>query len=517
MEVNIESPLKRIVKGTTILFIGTFLGMFLAFVSRILMARYLTVAEYGMFSIGYAILSIAIMFSLLGLDHGVIRQIGFYRGKRDLKKVRMIVYSAIQISFIISVAVFLLLFISSDFIALNLFHDANVAPILRILSIGIPFLALIMIFVSIYVGFEKATVKTYFQDLLINIIFILFLISILILNLSFINVIYGYVLSIIITFLLITIFIMKISPLKLGKKPMSISHMRKELLIFSLPLLAVKMYAMIMAWTDTIMLGYYRGVDDVGKYNAALLIARAVPIVLSCMMYIYIPIISKLHSQGQSREIKRTYAITTKWVFFVTFPFFLVVILFPKASLNFLFGTRYTGAYLSLQILAFGFFVHVFLGLNSSTLLSLGETRFLMWSSIISTIVNIILNITLIFWMGIIGAALATALSLIFINILISIKCYRKYDIHPFTRNYLKPILASILAIFPVYLISKYLSGIIYIWMLPLLFILFLILYCLSILFTKSFDREDVMIIHMIESKLHINLKTLKNILRRFL
>ncbi|UCE75381.1 MAG: polysaccharide biosynthesis C-terminal domain-containing protein, partial [Methanomassiliicoccales archaeon] len=154
--------------------------------------------------------------------------------------------------------------------------------------------------------------------------------------------------------------------------------------------------------------------------------------------------------------------------------------------------------------------------LNSSTLLSLGETKFLMWSSIVSSVVNIILNITLIFWMGMIGAAIATTLSLILVNILISLKCHKKYRINPFTRNYLKPIIASILAIIPVYILAKYLIGTVSIWMIPMLFIFFLVIYSLSILFTKSFDREDMMIINSIENKLQINLDFIKRVLRRF-
>jgi hypothetical protein len=54
-------------------------------------------------------------------------------------------------------------------------------------------------------------------------------------------------------------------------------------------------------------------------------------------------------------------------------------------------------------------------------------------------------------------------------------------------------------------------------WMLPLLFILFFVIYSISLLLTKSFDSEDIMILLEIEKRMGINLKTIKKILKRFM
>jgi hypothetical protein len=53
-------------------------------------------------------------------------------------------------------------------------------------------------------------------------------------------------------------------------------------------------------------------------------------------------------------------------------------------------------------------------------------------------------------------------------------------------------------------------------WMLPLLFIFFAVLYGLSLLFTKSFDQEDINMLLTIEKKMGINFRRTKNLLRRF-
>jgi len=47
-------------------------------------------------------------------------------------------------------------------------------------------------------------------------------------------------------------------------------------------------------------------------------------------------------------------------------------------------------------------------------------------------------------------------------------------------------------------------------------FLTFVVIYALSLLVTKSFDKEDIMILLSIENRLGVNLSWLKNILKKF-
>jgi O-antigen/teichoic acid export membrane protein len=185
--------------------------------------------------------------------------------------------------------------------------------------------------------------------------------------------------------------------------------------------------------------------------------------------------------------------------------------------LDFLFGYKYIGASIVLQILVIGFFIHTFLGPNGSTLLVMGETKVLMRYALISPLVNIILNIALIPTIGVIGAAIASAISLIIANGLISTHLYKSTRIHPFTKNYLKPIGVSFLIVISIYLITRNIFVIIPFWSLPVLFALFLLVYGISLLLTKSFDKEDIIMLLLIEKRLGVNLTRFKNFLRRFI
>ena len=520
MSEIVNQSLQKIAKGTSIVFIGTIIGMLLGFVSRIIIVRYITQSEYGIFSLALVLTSIFVTISTLGLQEGSTRYIACFRGKKEEGKVRGVISSSIKIALIASIIFSLILFLSSDTISTNIFHSSELSTPLKIFSAAIPFTVLIGIFTSLFRGFDRVEPNVYFQNILRSVIYISFLAGAILLGLSFLGVLYAYLASIVITCIAFAIYAIKKLPLptfsvkKEAGADTAINPIGKELLLFSFPLLAVAMLSMVMSWTDTLMLGYFKTPDIVGLYNGALPLAHLIPITLSSAGFIYVPIISGLYSKRLMGEMKRTYQILTKWIFSGTIPLFFILFLFPETVLNFLFGIDYIQAASALRILAFGFMFHAFLGLNGISLMVMGKTRFLMLVSLVGAISNIVLNAAWIPIFGIAGAAFASLTSYCATNILSSTKLYQLSKIHPFTRNYVKPIGISIILLGLLYAFTSYLK--VEFWMLPPLLFLFLFGYGLLLLLTRSFDREDIDMILAIEKKAGVNATSIKKILKRF-
>ena len=524
MSEIVNQSLQKIAKGTSIIFTGTIIGMLLGFVSRIIIVRYITQSEYGIYSLALVLTSIFVTISTLGLQEGSTRYIAYFRGKKEERKVRGIISSSIKIALVASVISSAILFFSSDIISTNIFHSSELSTPLKIFSVAIPFTVLIGIFTSIFRGFDRVEPNVYFQNILRNVAFILFLIGAFLLGLSFFGVLYAYLASIVLTCSAFGLYAIKKLPLPTSsvKKEAdadtatAINPIGKELLLFSTPLLINSILGMIMGYTDTLMLGYFKTADVVGLYNGALPLAHLIPIALTSMVFIYTPIISQLYPKNLLKEIKRSYAVLTKWVFSVTLPLFLIFIFFPDIVLSFLFGSQYIGAAAALQFLALGFFVHTFLGPNGATLTAMGKTKILMWASVASAVLNVVLNVSLIPLIGMTGAAMATASSLALANMILSTKLYFLSGVHPFTKNYLKPIITSITLIFVINSFAKTFF-IITVWHLLPLFLLFITIYGLSLLLTKSFDQEDISMLLTIERTAGIDASPIKRILRRFI
>ena len=516
MSEIVNQSLQKIAKGTGIIFTGTIISLLLGFIGTIIIVRYLTTAEYGLFSLALTVIALIAGISILGIDLGATRYIAYFKGKEDNKKISGVIGSSFQITIIASVLFSIFVFLSSEYISMAILHNNNLSTILKILSVTIPFSILSNTVVSIFRGFGVVKVRVYFIDVLMPILKTSFFIAVVFLGLSFIGFIYAYLSVVVITSAVLVVYMAKRLPAFIKKEGNS-TPMRKELLYFSLPLFGQSLLGIIISSTDKLMLGYFKTPEVVGLYSVAFSLANFIPIFLMSLVFIYIPILSQLYAKNLLDEIKRTYAVLTKWIFSTALFIFLIMFLFPDVVLNILFGARYMQAGIALQILALGFFTSSFLGPNGTTLLVMGKTKLLIVNTLIRAIINVFLNFLLIPPMGITGATIASAIALTTDNILASAELYLVAKIHPFTRNYLKPVIISIILVPIIFTLLKNIFTSSSIWMLVLFCIIFLVVYSLSILLTKSFDNEDIMMLLTIEKRLGVDVTPVKRILRRFI
>jgi O-antigen/teichoic acid export membrane protein len=513
-----NSSLKKVVRGTIIAIIGSIIVIPLAFIAKVILARFFTPAEFGTFSLGFSIVSIMVVISLLGLSTGSVRQIAYHRGKKNFLQVQGIITSSLQISIISSIILALIVILTSDFLSETIFHDPTLSLPLKIFAISIPFITIHNVLISIYIGFDRIEEQVYFENILRNLLFALLLLPVVFFSFSFHYAIMVFLFSYVLTLIVFVIYTKKRLPFSLIRRKgiHPISPIYKDLLLFSIPLLSIALFQTLLTWTDTVMLGMMRTLDEVGLYNAAKPIADFINITFGALLIVFAPIITGLYAKEAFSEIRRNYYVLTKWAFLTSIPFFLIIFLFPQIFLSFLFGNDYVLASSALQVLAVGWLITNFLGPNGTILVAIGQTKFLMWACIAAAAMNIILNVLLIPPMGIIGASIATAISINFHCIIRQMKVYSILKINPISKNYLKPTIISISLILIIwYLIGSYL--IVTYWMLPLIFIFIVIVIFLSVLFTRSLEQEDIMMFLDIEKRIGINLAPIKKLLGKFL
>lgn len=505
--------LDKIAKGAAIVFAGTLTFFFFEFITRVVIARNTTQSDYGTFSIGLVLLNLLVLLSCLGLHVGSTRYIAYYRGKEDFGKVKGVIFSAVQISLIASMISFLVFFFFSDFLA-SILHLQQ-PSILRIFAIAIPFSVSIEILAAIFRGFDRMQEKVYFRDFLPSVLKLVFIIPVIIFGYSFLELVYTYITGIVVASLAFVAYTAKKLPVDMkGSEPMG-----KELLRFSLPLFSANALTIIVMQTDTLMLGYFETPDVVGLYNAAHPLSQLIRIFMISLFFIYVPITSQLYAKKNLDEMRMNYMILTKWTVFATLPLFLIIFLFPEVVLNIFFGSAYVqgSVVLTLRILAFGMFLHVFFGPNAATLIVMGKSRLHLINNLAAAILNVTLNLLLIPTYGIIGAAFASAISIGLMSALAIIQIFYTHRIHPFTWTYIKSLLIFTVSIFIFYTIINIFFGTITVWMLIGFGILFFIIYGIIILITKSFDKEDLIMLLKLEKAIGIKESRIKVMLEKFM
>ena len=146
-----EKLLKQTAKGVGIVFIGLLIGYVLKYVSYILFARILGPGDYGLVSLGMALLGILGTISLLGFTSGVPRFISYFK---DKKITRGIVKAAFKYVLGVSICISLLFILFSTQIS-TIFNKPSFAEVLPFFMITLPFYALIELGSSIFRGIKK--------------------------------------------------------------------------------------------------------------------------------------------------------------------------------------------------------------------------------------------------------------------------------------------------------------------------------------------------------------------------
>jgi O-antigen/teichoic acid export membrane protein len=513
-----NKSLNKIVTGTGFVSIGFLISYIFIFVSSILIARRWTENEIGVYSLAYSLFEIFMIICTLGLIQGLVRSIAHARGKKELQKIPIFILSSIFYSIITSIVISFILFFLSDYISNNIFHESALIFPLKILAISLPFVALNIIFIAIFRGYEKIRPFVYFRHILGRGLILFFVIIIIFLNYSFNSLFYGHLLSGIFILISIIIYTIKKGKLKFLKKydfKLIFSSETKELLSFSLPLLIVDILDLVILWSSTLVLGILKTTAETGFYNVAKPFSSFLGFPMVALMITFIPVFSKLYSRGKLDEMRSNYLILTKWICLLTLPVFIIFFLYTDQLISIIVGPNYLPSANALKILAFAYIFMNFTGPNISTLIAFGKSRFLMNVTIVSAILIISLNFLLIPTYGIIGAAIGTSSAFIFMALIKIFRVYSLGKIKPFGYKLIKPTIFSFIFIIPIYLITN--SIINNWWSLILLVILLYVVYFISVILTKSFEEEDLLMLELIEQKTGVKTDKIKTFLTRFI
>jgi len=496
---------------------GTVIGLIFNLLGRIFIARFYTPADYGLFNIYFTILSIFATFGSIGLVTGISRNIAYYIGKNEKDKIPSIIGWGIAIGLATSITIGVILFLFANPIASLFSEDPILGYYFRIAAIVIPFSVLSMSLQSVFRGFQRIKERIIFQDLGKNSLVLALILTIGFFALDFQNVILAMAGTVIVISIMLFIYFIKNKKKLLGVKKSFgwSSSIGKKLLLFSLPLLLVNIMHSVTSWADTMLIGYFLIEDFVGYYQAAEPLSHIIGIALSVTHFLYNPLVTTFYAQNKIQENRVIFTTITKWVCFGTLPIALILLFYPNWIVTFFYGEEYILAVIPLQILAIKAFLNNFVGPVGGTLTAYGKTKFLMYATGTSAGLNVILNIILIPYYGIIGAAIATAISTTYYSMIKVKKLKDISGIHPIRNQIIKPIiLSTMLGFFLVYLLRYFFP--INIILVAISVVSFYVIFLFSMVYTKSISNDDIKLLLLVEKRLGLNLTRIKNLLKKF-
>lgn len=167
---------------------------------------------------------------------------------------------------------------------------------------------------------------------------------------------------------------------------------------------------LIYTQTDRLMINHYLGVEEVGVYTIGMQLSSILAILIGPIQNSLFPKFLELYRNDYQKYYnfyKLTNTIITQFYLIIT----LISIIVVKYTFRYVYSSQYDGAILIYSILAFSVFIKANGTLQTSHMTIKNITQKSFYKTLVSLILNIILNILLIPKYGINGAAIATLIT----------------------------------------------------------------------------------------------------------
>lgn len=383
--------MNKLVSNTLIFAIGSFSSRILVFFLVPLYSRTLSTSEYGKIDLITTLISLILPVFTLTIHEAIIR---FCLEKNTDKS--QILSIGLQTIFIGMIPLLIIM-----------------PPLLKFLNLE----NLIWYFLAAYIFTALKQVFSFFargteKIRLVVIMGIIDTVLTIVLNLIFLlyldKGINGYYYSLIITGLLISVIyyiVLDIKPNTLFKRSNII--LKKEMLLYSLPMIPNSLSWWISNSSDKILINYFYGASLTGLYAIAYKIPSLLNTITSIFMQAWqISAVEEFESQ-ENDNFSNAYT----FLFGINILVCVLLIIFSKTIARIMFSSEFYLAVNFVPILLVAYFFNGMSAYLGSIYTSSKKTNMLFISTMFGAVINIILNLILIPNYGGYGAAIATSVS----------------------------------------------------------------------------------------------------------
>jgi O-antigen/teichoic acid export membrane protein len=199
----------------------------------------------------------------------------------------------------------------------------------------------------------------------------------------------------------------------------------------AMPILLVEGFYALLTYTDVLVLQQFRPPDEVAVYYAAAKTLALVAFIHYSIAATTAHRFSTYHVAGDREGLSAFLAQSIKWTFWPSLAATALLLAFGRPILS-LFGPEFTGGYYLMFILAIGLLARAAIGPIERLLNMLGEQRMCALVHAGAFAVNFCLCIILIPLLGPAGAAIATAVALVFESVWLFVVTKKRLGFHVF-------------------------------------------------------------------------------------
>lgn len=432
-------------KGSGITFIGALIEYTGRFLLGFLLARLMGDEQYGLYSVTDSAVYLMIGIAPLGLSTGILHFVPIAASRRDWKSLWQTLQIGLTLPLLLSAFIGFGFLGLAEPLALNIFHEPRVANLLRLTAIAVPAGTMASVMVAATQSFKYMKYKVIAQDLLLTLSKLVLTGLLALTGLNVVKAMSVYSFSMVLSCLALLYFLNRLLP---KERPRGFSWDRTHLqrmLKFSLPVYLAEMLTIFGPNIRTLLLGSLNTMRAAGVFTVAARVNMVGSVFLNGISTISMPIVSELYANHEGEKLRHFYQTATKWTFAFNLPFFLLIVLFSRPILL-LFGASYVAGSTGLTILALSNLIAAATGLCGVMVIMTDNV----WLNTFNAALRLIFTLSFSFWLiptgGVNGAAIATAISLMLVNFILTIEVFVLFRLTPYNRTIFKPLLAGLLA-----------------------------------------------------------------------
>jgi O-antigen/teichoic acid export membrane protein len=390
--------------------------------------------DYGVWVQILVTISLTAPFATLMLPGAMVR---FLAGEKDKKEIQEGFFSTSILVLFTSVCVSVLLILLLELFAENLFGDGK--DLIKIVALIIPIWSLDLVFLDFFRAFQQ--MKTYAVFTILQTYGEVALIAYFVLSGYGI---FGAVLSLLIIRTILFLIMGYLIISKIGVKIPNFSRLR-EYMSFSLPTLPSALSAWVTSSSDRYVIGFFMGVAFVGFYSPGYAMGSIIGMYIGPLAFILFPVLSKMYDENKMNEVELHLKYSLKYFLMLAIPSAFGLSLLSKPVLTILSTPEIASQgylitpFVAVSAVLFGVYV-VFSQII--TLVKKTKITGVIW--IIAAILNLGLNIIVVPYMGILGAAITTLIAYMLAFVLTTYYSFKYFKFDIDFGFILKSILASI-------------------------------------------------------------------------
>lgn len=415
-----KSSTRRNIRGSSLLMGGRFISMGINYVVQVLIANYLSTTEYGGFAYALSLVSLGETVVTLGLDRAVTRFLPIYHEKEEYNKLFGTMIMVLGSIIILGVTAIVLIQLLQGVLTQSLSTDPQAVALLTIMIVLSPVQAIDNVFNGMFAVFSKPKAIFFQKYILGPALRFAVVIGLIVASSNAMFLAAGYVLSAIIG---ITIFAVVLWRVLREQRLIERFHLRsvqipfREVLMFTVPLLASDLVYVVMNTMDAVLLESFHGLESVAALRAVQPTARFNQLILTSFALLFTPAAARLFARDDREGINNLYWQNAVWVAIISFPIFAITFSLAQPVTELVFP-KYAESGVIMALLSLGYYVNAATGQNGLALKVIGKLRYIVIIDIVAAVINLAVNLVLIPRFGAYGAAFGTTGTLILFNIL---------------------------------------------------------------------------------------------------